>query len=112
MFLCAQSERVLRVDLMSRMRLGVSPDAKSGFISTPHALCTAGAVVGAAGLAGSAVVTTAALPTTAIGIGTLAAGLWAGGELLVDEDKRILLKKLDFQVGKKEAEAQPSAPAA
>ena len=92
------------------MRLGISETANSGFISTPHALCTAGAVVGAAGLAGSAVVTAAAIPTTGIGITALAAGLWSAGELLVDEDERLLLKKVNFAFSKKEAEAD-QAPA-
>lgn len=97
---------------MSRMRLGISPDAKSGFISTPHALCTGGALIGAATAAGSTVIVAGAAPGTAMGALGLAGGLWTFGELLVDEDQRVLLKNVDFQFFKKEAEAQPSAPAA
>lgn len=91
---------------------GTSPTAKSGFISTPHALCTGGAAIGVATAAGSTVIVAGAAPGTAIGAIGLAAGLWTTGELLVDKDKRVLLKEVDFQLGKKQAEAQPSAPAA
>ncbi len=90
---------------MSRMRLGVSDTANSGFISTPHGLCTAAVGLAAATAAGSTVVVAGTAPTTVIGALGLAAGLYTTGEFLVDEDQRVLLKNVDFQFGKKEAEA-------
>ena len=81
----------------------ISETANSGFISTPHALCTAGLVVGTAGASGGAVMAAAALPTQALGLMAAAAGCWAGGEMLVDEDKRILLKGLKLKKQKADA---------
>lgn len=87
----------------------ISTSANSGFISTPHAMCTVGAGLGLVGVSGGAVVAAAALPTQALGLCAAAVGCWAGGEMLVSEDKRILLKGINSMKQKPAAEAVVTA---